>query len=245
MSGWDLAIDFATTNTVVAVRWGSGQVELVRLGEGDPMPSSVMLSEGSTLVAGPNLIQEAERALERLKLTPKNQLGHEQVLLGGEVFRDIGLVAAVLDHPASKACRHVNDEVQDWVVLTCPATWESTKCQLLVEAAVLASLPAALESFVAEPVAAATALLQREEAVAAIGAEGARTPPSVVGLSKSDEVLVGEVVKRQAVTPTRTAPSRRSSATWARTTGMSTSTRSATAPRRSRPVLRRRSRGNG
>ncbi|MGH9075921.1 MAG: molecular chaperone DnaK [Acidimicrobiales bacterium] len=36
-------------------------------------------------------------------------------------------------------------------------------------------------------------------------AEGARTTPSVVGFSKSDEVLVGEVAKRQAITnPDRT-----------------------------------------
>ena len=36
-------------------------------------------------------------------------------------------------------------------------------------------------------------------------AEGARTTPSVVGFSKSGEVLVGEVAKRQAITnPDRT-----------------------------------------
>src|SRR3954447_6454815 len=39
-------------------------------------------------------------------------------------------------------------------------------------------------------------------------AEGARTTPSVVGLSKTGEVLVGEVAKRQAITnPDRTIPS--------------------------------------
>ncbi len=39
-------------------------------------------------------------------------------------------------------------------------------------------------------------------------AEGARTTPSVVGFSKSDEVLVGEVAKRQAITnPDRTVRS--------------------------------------
>ncbi|MDP9405512.1 MAG: molecular chaperone DnaK, partial [Actinomycetota bacterium] len=52
------------------------------------------------------------------------------------------------------------------------------------------------------------AVLEGGESTVIPNAEGARTTPSVVGFSKSGEVLVGEVAKRQAVTnPDRTLSS--------------------------------------
>src|SRR5688500_1189622 len=52
------------------------------------------------------------------------------------------------------------------------------------------------------------AVLEGGEPVVIANAEGARTTPSIVGFSKSGEVLVGEVAKRQAVTnPDRTIQS--------------------------------------
>src|SRR5215471_7262561 len=48
-------------------------------------------------------------------------------------------------------------------------------------------------------------VLEAGEPTVIPNAEGARTTPSVVGFSKSGEVLVGEVAKRQAITnPDRT-----------------------------------------
>ena len=52
------------------------------------------------------------------------------------------------------------------------------------------------------------AVMEGGEATVVANAEGTRTTPSVVGFSKSGEVLVGEVAKRQAVTnPDRTIAS--------------------------------------
>ena len=52
------------------------------------------------------------------------------------------------------------------------------------------------------------AVLEGGEPVVVPNAEGSRTTPSVVGLSKTGEVLVGEVAKRQAITnPDRTVRS--------------------------------------
>ena len=52
------------------------------------------------------------------------------------------------------------------------------------------------------------AVMEGGEASVIANAEGARTTPSVVGFSKSGEILVGEVAKRQAVTnPDRTVQS--------------------------------------
>ena len=44
------------------------------------------------------------------------------------------------------------------------------------------------------------AVLEAGEPVVIPNSEGARTTPSVVAFSKSGEVLVGEVAKRQAIT---------------------------------------------
>ena len=49
------------------------------------------------------------------------------------------------------------------------------------------------------------AVLEAGEPVVVPNAEGSRTTPSVVGFSKNNEILVGEVAKRQAITnPDRT-----------------------------------------
>ncbi|HJQ72347.1 MAG TPA: Hsp70 family protein, partial [Actinomycetota bacterium] len=49
------------------------------------------------------------------------------------------------------------------------------------------------------------AVLEGGEPVVVPNAEGSRTTPSVVGFSKTGEILVGEVAKRQAITnPDRT-----------------------------------------
>src|SRR3954466_7421491 len=60
-------------------------------------------------------------------------------------------------------------------------------------------------------------VLEAGEPTVIANAEGSRTTPSVVGFSKSGEVLVGEVAKRQAVTnPDRTIRSvkRHMGTTW-------------------------------
>ena len=75
-------------------------------------------------------------------------------------------------------------------------------------------------------------VLEAGEPVVIPNAEGGRTTPSVVGFSKSGEVLVGEVAKRQAITnPDRTIRSvkRHMGTRWT-----STSTARSTTPRRSR-----------
>ena len=84
-------------------------------------------------------------------------------------------------------------------------------------------------------------VLEAGEPVVIPNAEGGRTTPSVVGFSKTGEVLVGEVAKRQAITnPDRTI---RSVKRHMGTPGPSTSTASATPPRRSRPGFWASSRG--
>ena len=80
-------------------------------------------------------------------------------------------------------------------------------------------------------------VLEAGEPVVIPNAEGGRTTPSVVGFSKSGEVLVGEVAKRQAITnPERTI---RSVKRHMGTSGPSTSTARSTTPRRSPPASSR------
>ena len=76
-------------------------------------------------------------------------------------------------------------------------------------------------------------VLEAGEPVVIPNAEGGRTTPSVVGFSKTGEVLVGEVAKRQAITnPDRTIRSVKRH--MGDRTGPSTSTARSTPPRRSR-----------
>src|ERR671911_2773444 len=61
------------------------------------------------------------------------------------------------------------------------------------------------------------AAMEGGESTVIPNAEGSRTTPSVVGFSKSGEILVGEVAKRQAITnPDRTIRSvkRQMGTTW-------------------------------
>ena len=62
------------------------------------------------------------------------------------------------------------------------------------------------------------AVMEGGEAVVIANAEGNRTTPSVVAFSKTGERMVGQVAKRQAPSPTPTAPSPPSSVRWAATT---------------------------
>ena len=72
------------------------------------------------------------------------------------------------------------------------------------------------------------AVLEAGDPVVIPNSEGARTTPSIVAFSKTGEVLVGEVAKRQAIT-NQTAHFAASSARWAphgsRTTLTARSTR--------------------
>ena len=77
-------------------------------------------------------------------------------------------------------------------------------------------------------------VLEAGEPAVIPNAEGSRTTPSVVAFSKTGEVLVGEVAKRQAITnPDRTI---RSVKRHMGTSGRSTSTGRRTPPRRSAPA---------
>ena len=81
-------------------------------------------------------------------------------------------------------------------------------------------------------------VLEAGEPVVIPNAEGSRTTPSVVAFSKTGEVLVGEVAKRQAITnPDRTDPL--GEAPHGHRTGRSTSTARPTTRRRSRPASSR------
>jgi len=77
-------------------------------------------------------------------------------------------------------------------------------------------------------------VLEAGEPAVIPNAEGSRTTPSVVAFSKTGEVLVGEVAKRQAITnPDRTI---RSVKRHMARPGRSTSTARRTPPRRSAPA---------
>lgn len=153
---WVLAIDFGTTNTVVALRQ-RGLDEPVtpsathhRLG----FPSQVVIRDGK-LLAGPDA---ARRSVDDVVIrTPKQHLATGEVVLvssadGGVCeIAAVNLAAAVLAAAAGEAVEVQGGEPSA-VVLTYPATWGRAARQRLGEAATAAGLTNL--AFISEPVAA-------------------------------------------------------------------------------------------
>ncbi|GAA4882621.1 integration host factor, actinobacterial type [Actinomycetospora straminea] len=162
MSGWVLGIDFGTTSTVAALRLPSGpatgRVDLVSLGNRPPqLPSAVFCDDTGTMRVGPHIPAGAPAL--NIERTPKRWVGRGRVPIGAVMADDRDLVATVLGFVGEEARRATNGHHPARVVLTHPATWQAAKQRRVTEAAARAHLPE--PELVAEPVAAAGALLER------------------------------------------------------------------------------------
>jgi molecular chaperone DnaK len=153
-TGWQLGIDFGTSNTVAAIAspHGVSVVDIESNGQ-SRMPSSVFLTEDGDILVGTAAQHQAVFAPERFEPTPKRCLGEDEIFLGTEMVPVTTLIAGVLRRVFVEACRQRGETLPDAVRLTHPATWGQARLSLLDEAARRAGLPPV--QFVAEPVAAA------------------------------------------------------------------------------------------
>ena len=152
--GWQLGIDFGTSNTVAAISTAQGVSVLDIESNGQSrMPSSVFLTEDGDILVGTAAQHQAVFAPDRFEPTPKRCLGQDEIFLGVEMVPVTTLVAGVLRRVYGEACRQQGETLPDVVRLTHPADWGATRLSLLEDAARRAGLPAV--QFVAEPVAAA------------------------------------------------------------------------------------------
>jgi type VII secretion-associated protein (TIGR03931 family) len=149
----NVAVDFGTSSTCVAVAVDGREPQLVVLEGGTPvMPSAVFADRGGTLFVG----QEAERQAavdpSRYEPNPKRRIDEGQLLLGDTVLNVLDVVRAVLVRATTEARRLVGGARVDLLVLTHPADWGAVRTRILRQAG--QGLATEL-SLVPEPVAAA------------------------------------------------------------------------------------------
>ena len=151
---WTLAIDFGTTNTVAAIRTGSGTVRSVRLSaDADQMPSCVLV-DGPEVLVGQPAAARAMASPDGFEPSPKRRLGEETVLLDGRELPVVNLVAAVLRQARQRAVAAAGGTPPAQVVLSHPEAWARQRLDSLREAASRAGMDHVL--LVPEPVAAAS-----------------------------------------------------------------------------------------
>jgi actin-like ATPase involved in cell morphogenesis len=152
---WVLAIDFGTSNCVVAVRVGEGPTEVIEIGGERRVPSVVFCTEAGDIVVGrvaeDLMYGDPDRALR----APKAHIGEPHpVVIAGRPWDVAILVTEVLAWLAAQAVAQVGSPASQ-VRLTHPATWGAPRRDQLRRAAIAAGLERPV--LVPEPVAAAVA----------------------------------------------------------------------------------------
>jgi hypothetical protein len=164
--GYQLGVDFGTSNTVAMLRWPGGQIRPLLFDGSPSLPSSVCLDPAGLLV-GRDAVHAARIAPEHFEPNPKRRIDEGAVLLGSTEVPVDDLIAAVLRRVSVEAQRVAGGPVAG-VTLTYPAAWAQTRRGVLVSAAEKAGLRGAV--LVPEPVAAASSFVDMVGGAVAIGA---------------------------------------------------------------------------
>lgn len=153
---WTLAIDFGTSFTVAAAARVAG-VDLIPLGgsKGDRyrMPSAVALDDGGDFAVGISAIEAGHLHPERFEPSPKRLVGWGDVMIADRVMAVTEVLAAVFGNVAAAGRQVSGGRDPSRVVVTHPASWGTTRLQVLHDAAEAAGLDDA--ELVPDPVAAA------------------------------------------------------------------------------------------
>ncbi len=150
-SGYQLGIDFGTSNTVAAVIDPDGRVRHL-LFDASPLLASGVLVDAGTVLTGSDAAQGMVSRPAAFDPHPKRRVGEGTAWLGDREVEVADLVAAVLDRVAAEARRVTGGHTVP-AVLTHPAAWSRSRRRVLETAADRAGLT--VTGLVAEPVAAA------------------------------------------------------------------------------------------
>lgn len=149
-SGFELAVDFGTSNTAAVLRGPDGRIRSV-LHDGSPvLPSAVCLEPSGRLLVGKDALAAARMYPGAAEPHPKRCVDDGVILLGGHSVPVDAAIAAVLSHVVEEA-RRTGEPSR--AVLTYPAAWGPRRKAVLAAAAARAGLPAPV--LVPEPLAAA------------------------------------------------------------------------------------------
>ncbi|MFI9641085.1 Hsp70 family protein [Micromonospora sp. NPDC051925] len=177
--GYALGVDLGTSNTVAVLRWPDGRTRPL-LVDGQPiLPSGVYADADGRLHVGRDAQRLAQADPTRYEPNPKRRVDEQSVPLGDRSYAPAELLAATLWAVAEQAVATVG--FLPPAVLTCPATWEAARRQVLHDALTLAGWPSAAEHTMSGPVPVGTRLLREPVAAARYYTEVLRRPVPVGG----------------------------------------------------------------
>ncbi|KOV80612.1 type VII secretion-associated protein [Nocardia sp. NRRL S-836] len=147
-----VAVDFGTSSTCVAVSVHGREPQVVVF-DGQPLvPSAVFAAADGTLFVGHEAERQAAVDPARYEPHPKRRVDEGELLLGSTVLPVVDVVRAVLTRAVGEARRVGGGAPVDLLVLTHPADWGTVRTRVLLQAGRGLARDLAL---VPEPVAAA------------------------------------------------------------------------------------------
>lgn len=177
--GYALGVDLGTSNTVAVLRRPDGQTRPLLL-DGQPIiPSGVYADADGVLHAGRDAQRLARTEPSRYEPHPKRRIDEPAVAVGDRRYPPAELLAATLHAVARAAVEAVG--FLPPAVLTCPATWEAPRRQVLSDALALAGWPSAAEHTMSGPTPPGTRLLREPVAAARYYTQVLRRPVPVGG----------------------------------------------------------------
>ncbi|WP_434741362.1 Hsp70 family protein [Micromonospora sp. SH-82] len=162
--GYALGVDLGTSNTVAVLRHPDGRTRPL-LVEGEPiMPSGVYADPDGRLHVGRDARRLAQADPGRYEPNPKRHVDESAVRLGDRDHAPAELFAAILGAVATAAVEAVG--FLPPAVVTCPATWDDARRQVLADALLRAGWPSAAEHTLSGPIPDGTRLLREPVAAA-------------------------------------------------------------------------------
>ncbi|MCW6008303.1 Hsp70 family protein, partial [Micromonospora sp. CPCC 205371] len=164
-SGFELAVDFGTSNTAAVLRGPDGRIRSM-LHDGSPvLPSAVCLEPSGRLLVGKDALAAARMYPGAAEPHPKRCVDDGVILLGGHSVPVDAAIGAVLRHVAAQTRRTAE---LSRLVLTYPAAWGPRRKAVLAAAAARAGLPTPV--LVPEPLAAAARFVHSGASQLPVGA---------------------------------------------------------------------------
>ncbi|WP_405099847.1 Hsp70 family protein [Micromonospora sp. NBC_01412] len=177
--GFALGVDLGTSNTVAVLRWPDGRTRPL-LVDGQPViPSGVYADTDGRLHVGRDAQRLAQADPGRYEPNPKRLIDSPSVPLGDREYAPADLLAAILHAVGQTAVATVG--FLPPAVLTCPASWDDARRQVLAEALLRAGWPQAAEHTLSGPTPLGTRLLREPVAAARYYAQVLRRPVPVGG----------------------------------------------------------------
>ncbi len=153
VTGFLLAVDYGTSNTVAVLRDPDGRTGVLAFDGAPLLPSAIYADPDGRIITGRDAQRSARLDPTRYEPHPKRHIDDGEILLGDRGVPVVELAATTLRRVAAEAARMAGGPIGE-LVMTYPVEWGPRRRGMLPEAAQRAGLPR--PTLVPEPVAAAT-----------------------------------------------------------------------------------------